>query len=129
LQAAEEAAAATAAAIERAATTDPPVQYEGPNSEDAAAAAGDSAAAKLIEAFAEEDASDRGGPRVAYPDALVAQAIVQHLKQQQAGVAARRKYAAHVPPELKREVRSLPKVLRRHARLFYNQPLTSIFLT
>ena len=82
----------------------PPVEYNGLTSDEAAAAAGEAAAAKVVAAVAEEDANS-GGPRVVYPDALVAQVIVQHLKQQQADVAIRQKCAAYVPPAFNREVR------------------------
>ena len=86
------------ASIEKERKNNPSFQYEGPSVEESALAAATEAEA-TARAAADEDIANGEGPIVPYPDPLVALAIVQHLKQQGAGVSARPKVFAAIPPQ------------------------------
>ena len=97
-QASERAADIITASIEKERKNNPSFQYEGPSVEESALTAATQAEA-TVRAAADEDIANGEGPIVSYPDPLVAQAIVQHLKQQGADVSARPEVFAAVPPQ------------------------------
>jgi hypothetical protein len=97
---AAELAAAVATTAMETVTTEPTLTYDGSTVKEAALLAGEAAASAVVAAVEAELVLNGGSLTVLYPDALVVQVIVQHLKQKLASVTGRHKCGARVPPPM-----------------------------